>query len=429
MAETAEPLTVEKKDEPAGNKPPEPQAEPPRKPRLTMGRRIRTHPIKFLLFLILLAAAAMGGVRLWNYLDSYESTDDAQVDGDVYPITSRIAGMVTGVYVEDNQSVKAGQLLVDLDPKDYSVAAAQTRAALRESQTLIAIARPGVDITSVSTATTVSSSGSDLESAVAEVASAQKTHESAVADLRSAEADSVRAQADLARYQQLVAKDEISKQQFDQAEANARAMAARVEARRATAEADARDIEAAQARLQQARTRQNEAERNAPQQIAVQRATVLNRQATAEVQKTAVDQAELNLSYTKIFAPIDGVVGRKNVSVGQQVAAGQQLLLDVPLSNLWVTANFKETQLKRMHSGQRVTVHVDAYDRDLEGVVAELAGASGARFSLLPPENATGNYVKVVQRVPVRINLKEGQDQNHSLRPGMSVAPKVWLNN
>jgi membrane fusion protein, multidrug efflux system len=429
MAETAEPLTIEKKGESAGNKPPEPQPEPQRKPRLTMGQRIRAHPIKFLLFLILLVAAAIGGVRLWTYLGSYESTDDAQVDGDVYPITSRIAGTVTGVYVEDNQSVKAGQLLVDLDPRDYAVAAAQARAALRESETQVAVARPGVNITSVTTETTVASSSSELENAVAQVAAAQKTHESALADLRSAEADSARAQADLMRYQQLVAKDEISRQQFDQAEANARAMAARVEARRATAEAAARNIEAAQAKLQVARTQQSEAQRNAPQQIAIQRATVLNRQATAEVQRTGVQQAELNLSYTKIFAPIDGVVGRKNVSVGQQVAAGQQLMLDVPLNHLWVTANFKETQLKRMHPGQRVTVHVDAYDRDLEGVVADLAGASGARFSLLPPENATGNYVKVVQRLPVRINLKEGQDPNHSLRPGMSVAPKVWLEN
>jgi membrane fusion protein (multidrug efflux system) len=154
---------------------------------------------------------------------------------------------------------------------------------------------------------------------------------------------------------------------------------------------------------------------------------VKSRQASAARQQTMVDQAVLNLSYTKIFAPVDGIIGKKNAEPGQQISAGQQLMADVPVGNIWVTANFKETQLKRMKPNQRVTLHVDSYGRDYEGLVESVAGATGARFSLLPPENATGNYVKVVQRVPVRIRFKEGQDPNHELRPGMSVDPKVWL--
>jgi membrane fusion protein (multidrug efflux system) len=224
-----------------------------------------------------------------------------------------------------------------------------------------------------------------------------------------------------------VAKDEISQQQFDQADAAAKAAAAQVDAKKATAEAAARNVDATKARLQQAQIRSAESRRNRPQQIALQNAMVHARQAATVREQTMLDQAMLNLSYTKIVAPIDGVIGKKNAEPGQQVSAGQQLMADVPISNLWVTANFKETQLKKMKPGQRVTIHVDAFDRDFEGYVESLAGASGARFSLLPPENATGNYVKVVQRLPIRIRFKEGEDPQHMLRPGMSVEPKVWL--
>jgi membrane fusion protein (multidrug efflux system) len=388
---------------------------------------MREHPIKLVVFLIFLVAAGIAGYRFLNYLNSYESTDDAQIDGDIYAVTSRIEGTIKAVYVQDNQQVKQGQLLVELDPSDYNVSLEQAKAALNESQTQVAVARPNVPITSVSTETTLSPSVTDIAAARATVAAAERDYESAVADVRNAEADSVRAQADLIRYKQLVAKDEISQQQYDQADAAAKSAAANVDAKKATAEADARNIDEARARLEQSQTKQVEAQRNRPQQIAIQNATVQSRQATADRQKTLVDQAMLNLSYTKIVAPIDGVIGKKNAEPGQQVSPGQQLMADVPLNNLWITANFKETQLKKMHPGQRATIHVDAYDREYEGYVESLAAASGARFSLLPPENATGNYVKVVQRLPVRIRLKEGEDPDHLLRPGMSVDPKVWL--
>jgi membrane fusion protein (multidrug efflux system) len=407
-----------------------PERESPGAPRVPRPRRrsfIREHPIRLLILLVILVAAAIGGYRLWIYLDSYESTDDAQIDGDIYAITSRIAGTVTAVHVEDNQSVKAGDVLVELDPRDYNVAVAQARAALNESRTQVQAARPNVPITSLTTETTVLTSAADIAGARASLAGAQREWESDQADIRKAEADNIRAQSDLVRYRQLIAKDEISQQQFDQAQAAANSAAANVEAKRATAEAAARSIEEAQARLEQAQTRQKEAEQNRPQQIALQNALVASREATAIRQQTVLDQALLNLSYTKIFAPVDGIVGKKNVQPGQQVSPGQQLMAVVPLNHLWATANFKETQLKRMRPGQRVTLHVDSYGRDYEGVVESLAGASGARFSLLPPENATGNYVKVVQRLPVRIRINEGQDPNHMLRPGMSLEPKVWL--
>jgi membrane fusion protein (multidrug efflux system) len=404
------------------------QAKPEqKKPKKSLVRRIREHPIRFIVLLMVLAAATVGGVRFWNYLDSYESTDDAQIDGDIYAVTSRIEGTIKAVYVQDNQIVKAGQLLVELDPRDYEIALDQTKAALTESRSLVAVARPNVPITSVTTETTLSTSVTDIAETRAAVAGAQRDYESAVADTRKAEADSIKAQADLARYKQLIAKDEISQQQYDQAEAAAKSAIANVDAKRATAEANARSIEEAQARLEQSQTRQVEAQRNRPQQIEIQNATVKSREATANRQQTLVDQAALNLTYTKIVAPIDGVIGKKNAEPGQQVAPGQQLMADVPLNDIWVTANFKETQLKRMRPGQRATIHVDSYDKNYEGYVESVAGATGARFSLLPPENATGNYVKVVQRLPVRIKIKEGQDPNHELRPGMSVDPKVWL--
>ncbi|HZL57897.1 MAG TPA: HlyD family secretion protein [Bryobacteraceae bacterium] len=379
------------------------------------------------IILVVLGAVLFGGKLLWGYLSSYESTDDAQIDGDIYAVTSRIAGTVKAVYVQDNQQVKAGQLLVDLDATDYNVSVEQAKASVNESRSQVETVRPNVPIMSVTTETAVSSDEADISGVQAQVAGAQRDYESAVADIRQAEADSAKAQADLARYRQLIAKDEISQQQYDQIEAAAKAAAAVVDARKATAEAAARNTDAARARLRQSETRAMEARRNRPQQIALQSAMVKARQATTVKEQTLLDQAMLNLSYTKIVAPVDGVIGKKNAEPGQEVSPGQQLMADVPISNLWVTANFKETQLRKMRPGQRVTIHVDAYNRDYEGYVESVAGASGARFSLLPPENATGNYVKVVQRLPIRIRLKAGEDKDHLLRSGMSAEPKVWL--
>jgi membrane fusion protein (multidrug efflux system) len=390
-------------------------------------RRKGMGPIGWIILLLVLAAATFGGSRLWAYLQSYEDTDDAQIDGDIYAVTSRINGMIRAVHVEDNQQVKAGQVIVELDPRDYEVAVDQAKAAVSESRSQVETVRPNVPITSVSTETAISSEEADIAAGEAQVAAAQRDYDSAVAQVRQAEADNVKAQADLARYRILIAKDEISQQQYDQVDAAAKAAAALVDARRSNSESAARAIDAQRAKLRQSETRAAEARRNRPNQIELQNATVKARLAATARDQTVVNQALLNLSYTKILAPVDGVIGKKNAQPGQQVSAGQQLMACVPLNNLWVTANFKETQLRKMRPGQRVTIHVDAYNRDFEGYVESVAGASGARFSLLPPENATGNYVKVVQRLPVRIRFKEGEDKNHQLRPGMSVEPKVWL--
>jgi membrane fusion protein, multidrug efflux system len=403
------------------DQPNEPQAPPAPKPRR------RGRPVRWIVFAVVLVAAVIGGRMLWSYLESYEDTDDAQIDGNIYAITSRIAGTVKAVYVEDNQQVKTGQVLVELDPSDYSVSVEQAKAALNESRSQVLAARPNIPIRTTTTGTSVSSFESEIAAARAQVAAAQRDYESAIAQVRDAEADSVRTQADLARYKQLIDKDEISRQQYDQADAAVKSKAAQVDARKASAEAAARNIEAAQAKLQQSLIKEEDARQTRPHQIALENALVRVREAATIREKTMLDQALLNLSYTKIVAPIDGIIGKKNAEPGQQVPAGQQLMAEVPLSNLWVTANFKETQLRRMQPNQRVTIRVDAYGRDYEGYVESVAGASGARFSLLPPENATGNYVKVVQRLPVRIRFREGQDPEHQLRPDMSVEPKVWF--
>lgn len=393
----------------------------------TPARKRGMGPIGWVVLIIILGGALFGGSKLWAYLQSYEDTDDAQIDGDIYSVTSRIGGTLKAVYVQDNQQVKAGQLLAELDERDFGVTVDQAKAAVEEARTQVEAERPNLPIVSISTETTVAATESDTSAFRAQVASAEKDYDSAVADIRKAEADNVKAQADLTRYQQLIAKDEISRQQFDQAQAAAKAAAAQVDLKRALAEASARNVDAARARLKASETRATESQRNRPNQIALQQAILRSRQADTSRQQTMLNQAVLNLSYTKIVAPVDGVIGKKNAEPGQQVSAGQQLMADVPLANLWVTANFKENQLKRMKPGQRVSIHVDAYDKEYEGVVESVAGASGARFSLLPPENATGNYVKVVQRVPVRIRLKEGEDPDHMLRPGMSAEPKVWI--
>ena len=383
--------------------------------------------IKIVILLVILVAAGIGGPRLWNYLSSFETTDDAQIDGDIYPITSRINGTVLHMKVIDNQAVEKGQELVELDPKDFDMAVELAKSSLHESQSLVNAVRPNLSLADVATQMSIESSVSELENARAQLAEAQKERESALADVRTAEADVVKAQGDLTRYKQLVDKDEISRQQYDRADAEVRSLASKVEAKRLTAEAYIHSIEAAQARIRLAQTHQTEVERTRPQQMALQSALVESRQATAGVQRTRLDNAVLTRSYTTILSPVTGLVGKKSVAPGQQVAAGQQLMFVIPREGLWVTANFKETQLKNVRTGMKVTVHVDAYDKELEGYVDDFAGASGAKFSLLPPENATGNFVKVVQRVPVRIRLKPGQDPEHLLRPGMSVDPKVWL--
>jgi membrane fusion protein, multidrug efflux system len=370
-------------------------------------------------------ALAVAGFFLWRYLNSYEATDDAQVDGHINNISARVSGYVLKVNVDDNQSVEKGAVLVEIDPRDYQVALERAKAELADAEATAQAMNLNVPVETIGTTTQVSSSEADLQAAQAGVAAARGQLNSARAQLQQAEANNTRAQADVARYSALVAKDEVSKQLYDQAEAAAKANAAAVEGARAS-------VAAAEQQIAQAESRVNHAQaalqysQTGPQQVAATQARARAAIATVQQKRAALDKAQLDLQYCTITAPVTGVVN-KRVEVGMNVQPGQTLLSVVPLDDVWITANFKETQLRRMKIGQRVTISVDAYGREYQGRVESIAGATGAQFSLLPPENATGNYVKVVQRVPVKILLDPGENREHLLRLGMSVEPRVWL--
>jgi membrane fusion protein (multidrug efflux system) len=366
------------------------------------------------------------GFFVYRYVTSYESTDDAEVDGHINSISARISGHVIKLNIQDNQHVQAGTVLVEIDPADYQVAYERAKADFDDAQAAAAAAGVNVPITSVNTTSQVSATEADVASSRAGIAAARQQYEAAKAQLAQAVANDVKAQNDLGRYRQLVDKQEISQQQYDQAVAASRASAAAVDAARATADAAQQQVTQAQGKLVQAEANLSNA-RTAPRQMEVTRSRAASALAEAQFKKAELDQAQLNLQYTKVTAPVAGVVSDRTVEVGQNVAPGQELMKVIPLNDVWITANFKETQLREMKVGQPVTVEVDASGRKYKGKVDSLAGASGARFSLLPPENATGNYVKVVQRIPVKIVLDPGENNDQSLRPGMSVEPKVWI--
>jgi len=303
------------------------------------------------------------GVPLWRYLESYESTDNAQIDGHIDLISSRIDGTVLRVYAENNETVRVGELLVEIDPRDYEIAVKNMRANLAQAE--------------------------------AQVKSAKADYETALSKLRASEATSAKAQRDAARYEELLKEEVVSRVQYEEYLRVAQVDAAMVAADRAVATSAHK--------------------------------TIVSREAAVQAAQAALDQALLNLSYTKISAPAGGIVGKKTVELGHRIQPGQTLMAVVETEDIWVTANFKETQLAKVRRSQNVTIHVDTFGRDYRGYVENLPGASGDRFSLLPPENATGNYVKVVQRLPVRIRFAPGQDPEHLLHPGMSVEPTVWL--
>lgn len=367
------------------------------------------------------------GIFAYRYFTSYESTDDAQVDGHINSVSARISGHVTKLNVQDNQYVPAGTVLVEIDPADYQVAYEKAKADYQDAQAAALAAGVNVPLTSVNTSSQVSATEADVNSARAGIQVAQQQYEAAKAELQQAEANDVKAQNDLGRYKQLVEKQEISSQQFDQAVAASRASAAAVVAARASSDAARQQVTQAQGKLVQAEANYRYAN-TAPRQMQIMRARAASALAQAQRKKADLDQAALNLQYTKVIAPVNGIVSNRTVEVGQNVAPGQELMKVINLDDVWITANFKETQLRNMKAGQHVTIEVDANGRKYDGKIDSVAGASGARFSLLPPENATGNYVKVVQRVPVKIILNSGSNNDHQLRPGESVTPKVWLN-
>lgn len=384
-------------------------------------------------------AALIAGAAVWHYFAIRETTDDAQIDGHINPTSARVGGTVTQVLVDDNQSVQAGDVLVELDPRDYQVALERAQADLANAQAAAAAARTGVPITTRTTGSNVSTSQAKVEEARAGLAAAQQEVEAARAQEKALQAQLAEAQAkytlaarDLQRMQQLVAKDIISQQQYDAAVAAEKASHASVASAQAEAARSTQAVAVAGSRLVQARAQLSErqaelrAAETAPEQISVMRAHASAAEAQVMEAQAALDQARLNLQYTTVRAPVSGRVSKKTVERGQVVQPGQPLMAIIPLEDIWVTANFKETQLKNMRPGQAAIISVDAYGaRKYKGHVDSLAAATGEKFSLLPPENATGNYVKVVQRVPVKIVFEKGQDLHHQLRPGMSVVATV----
>ena len=382
---------------------------------------------KLLVLIVVVAALAVGGYKYWTYAQTYESTDDAQVDAHLSGVGARIAGTVMAIHADENQFVKAGQLVAELDRRDYEVAVAQAQAEVMQKQAEIRVQDPSVAITENSNETGILGAKAAVADAEAAVAWAERDSASAQARLREAEANVAKAQADVARYKALVDKDEIPRQIYDQAVATANALAAAVDSARANTQAAAKAVEQRQAQVSQTESRLMEANLNAPQELAVRRATVMAKRADTQVAKARVDSVQLSLSYTQIFAPISGIVTKRNVEVGNHVMPGQQLFLVAQLDDLWVTANFKETQLRQMRAGQKATILVDAFGQKFDGYVESMPAATGTMSSLLPPENASGNYVKVVQRLPVRIRFNKNQAGLDRLRPGMSAEPKVWI--
>jgi len=380
---------------------------------------------KKLLILLAVVVLLIGGGFLWRYFSSYESTDDAQADVHLYPVSARVSGYVVQVNVNDNQWVEKGTVLVEIDPKDYEVAVAQAQANLASAEATARSLNITVPITSVNTSSQLRFTASDIENTQAGIIAAERQLTAAHAQLEQAEANDIRAQDDLRRYKQLVDKREVAEQVYDQALAAARASTATVAAAIANESAAQQFVQQARSRLVQAEAN-HESAQTGPQQVSSSRARALAAIADVEQKRALLEQAKLNLGYTKIVAPVTGAVN-KTVVVGMNVEPGQQLLTVVPLDEVWVTANFKETQLKHMRVGQKARIHVDSTGRTLKGRVDSIAGATGPLFSLLPPENATGNYVKIVQRVPVKIILEPGENHDRRLRPGMNVVPDVDL--
>jgi membrane fusion protein (multidrug efflux system) len=387
-----------------------------------------------------LAVAAIG-VAVWLWITAgRQSTDDAQVDAPVTQIAARVGGTITKVAVSDNQRVEAGMVLVELDPRDYQVAVDKARAELADADASAVAARSNVPITSTTAASNVTTARGGITQAQGGVAAAERELDAARARLttaqarvREAEANAAKASRDVERLRGLLAKDEVSQQQFDTLAASADALKAAVDSTRSQVAESEAGVRVAESKVTQAGAGAEQAHaelrtaETGPQQVSMIKARAAAAEARAQQARANLSQADLNLQYTTVKAPARGVVSKKGLNPGQVVQPGQPLLALVQVDDVWVTANFKETQLKDMRAGQRATVTVDALGgREFKGKVDSIAGATGARFSLLPPENATGNFVKIVQRVPVKIVLDPGQDPEHLLRPGLSVTPTVY---
>ncbi|HTC61507.1 MAG TPA: HlyD family secretion protein [Candidatus Saccharimonadales bacterium] len=401
------------------------QTDSVREPAEDRSTRHKNRRRKIVIGIVASLVLIIGGIFLWRYLGSYESTDDAQVDAHLYPVSARVSGYVTKVNVGDNQYVEKGTVLVEIDPKDYEVSVDAAKANLLNAEATAQSLNITVPITSVSTSSQLNIATSGVEDANTTIATSETQVAAARAQLEAAQATDVKVQDDVVRYKMLVDKQEVSQQTYDQAIATAKASTATVAAARDNVTAALQAVQQSQTRLRQSEATQQNAV-SSLQQVSSTKARA--RAAIADVQqkRAALEQAQLNLQYAQIVAPVSGEV-TKTVVVGMNVQQGQQLITVVPLQDVWITANFKETQLKQMKVGQKAEIHVDSSGRTFKGHVDSISGATGPLFSLLPPENATGNYVKIVQRIPVKIVLEPGENQDRQLRPGMNVVPDVYL--
>ena len=381
----------------------------------------------FTIFFVILLVVGIGALLYWLHARQFESTDDAEVDAHLNPISARVDGTITRVYVDDNQVVKAGDPLVDLDPRDYQVALDQVLAQLTQARSMVIGQQPNIPITQVENTTNVSTGEADVANTQAALSAAERDRESAAATVTESEANNARAQADLDRYKMLIAKEEVSAQEYDQIVAAAKAQAATVAANEANLQAAVATVAQRRAQLLESQSRLAQSRRNGPAQLAIRRAAVASERASEQSAQAQLEQAQLRMSYTKITAPVPGIIMRRSAEVGARISAGQQLMQIAQIDDIWVTANFKETQLRNLHPGQSAVIHVDALKRDFEGYVQTIGGTTGSVASVLPPENATGNYVKVVQRIPIRMRFKPNQNGLDRLRPGMSVEPDVRI--
>ena len=378
-------------------------------------------------------------VAAWVHLSGRETTDDAQIDGHIAPIAAKVGGTIQRVLVRDNQEVKQGDVLVEVDPRDLQVALARAEADLAEARAAAQAARSGVSVNSTMASSQLTGAKAEQQNAEAGVDLASRDIEAAQASLasaqarqREAEANLTRASKDKARLEALVAKDEVSHQQYDLVVATEQQAKAALESAQAAVVLAQKNIDIMQSRKSQAEGKLTQASSSlsaaatVPAQVTAIEAHASSADAKVAQQEAVVAQAKLNVEYATVRAPVGGMVSRKSVEVGQIVQQGQPLMAIVPLEQVWVTANFKETQLAAIRPGQTASIKVDAYGHSVQGTVDSIAAATGARFSLLPPENASGNFVKVVQRVPVKIVISREQDPQRMLRPGMSVEATVY---
>jgi len=399
--------------------PPQRAAEPASSPHRTSRRP----------FIIagVVGVVAASGLVYWLHARHFEDTDDAQIDGTISNVSPRVSGNVSAVHVVENQAVRMGEVLAEIDPEDLQISVEQAKATVALAQAQLEAEDPSVPMTLATNESAVASAGSDLAAAQAALSAARSDAEQLTAQLAQAEANDRTAQLEKDRSQKLIAEGAVAQADFDQRLNAAAASRANVDALHQSLAAAKDHVTQQLAQLVALRSHVTEIEANAPRHVATQKASVGARRASLDLANAQLAQAERNLAYTKIVAPVTGIVARKAIAVGDHVAPGQEVVALSQTDSFWVTANFRETQLEAMQPGQSARLHVDALDADLQGVVESIGGATGSRLSVFPPENAAGNYVKVVQRIPVRIKIAPGQNGLDRLRVGMSVEPEVTV--